>query len=156
MVEQSAKTVVDEGKAGFHGALLGFVVAFSITLAGGLLQSKNLQKQNILMKDQRISPSDHYHELLNQLRGKSTIIDSGTRLSDNFSQIFISGNQINVKSLEAKKITQQDVADTARTIAGDKDKQVDILLDLIKKMFEILHGIVEGQQKTLQTIAMRG
>ncbi|EKT60901.1 membrane protein [Providencia sneebia] len=156
MVEKNAQATIDEGKMALKGALLGFVISFGITAAGGLLQAKNLQQQKNLMNNQELSQGANYHELSNILRTKSGIIDSGTRLSDNFSQVAVAANQMQLKELEALKIMEQDVGETARSIAGDKEKQIETMLDLVKRMFEILRNLVEGQQRTLQVIATRG
>lgn len=73
-------------------------------------------------------------------------------MSDNAGQMVTSANQVNVKSEEANKMTQQSVADTARMIVGDKDKLIEQLKDYVKKMMESLREISESQLRTFQSV----
>lgn len=71
--------------------------------------------------------------ITNQTQKKSSIIETMTRLSDNAGQLVTSALNIEVKALEAQKMVLQDIGDTARAIASDKEKQIDTVLDLMKK-----------------------
>ncbi|EMF4671937.1 hypothetical protein L3033_001596 [Providencia stuartii] len=94
--------------------------------------------------------------ITNQTQKKSSIIETMTRLSDNAGQLVTSALNIEVKALEAQKMVLQDIGDTARAIASDKEKQIDTVLDLMKKVFDILKEIIEGQIRTFQAVATRG
>ncbi|ELZ5940461.1 hypothetical protein U0L13_002702 [Providencia stuartii] len=95
-------------------------------------------------------------KITNQTQKKSSIIESVTRLSDNAGQLVTSAVQMDVKALEAQKMVLQDIGDTARSIANDKEKQIDTVLDLMKKVFDILKDVIEGQIRTFQAVATRG
>lgn len=95
-------------------------------------------------------------KITHQTQKKSSIIESVTRLSDNAGQLVTSAIQMDVKALEAQKMVLQDIGDTARSIASDKEKQIDTVLDLMKKVFDILKEVIEGQIRTFQAVATRG
>lgn len=95
-------------------------------------------------------------KITNQTQKKSSIIESITRLSDNAGQLVTSAVNMEVKALEAQKMILQDIGDTARSIASDKEKQIDTVLDLMKKVFDILKEVIEGQLRTFQAVATRG
>lgn len=89
-------------------------------------------------------------------RKKSVIIETYGRLSDNLGQVVTAGLNQETKILEAHKIILQDIGDTARSIASDKEKQIDTVMDLMRKVFDILKDIIEGQIRTFQAVATRG
>ncbi|MEQ4676077.1 type III secretion target, IpaC/SipC family protein [Providencia vermicola] len=93
-----------------------------------------------------------HDQVMNSERTKSSIAEQGARLADNAGQMATSANQINVKEEEANKMQQQSVADIARSVSGDKDKQVDKDKDLVKQMNEHLREIREGQLRTFQSV----
>lgn len=96
------------------------------------------------------------NRISNETRQKSAIIETFGRLSDNLGQVASAALNQEVKVLEAHKIILQDIGDTARAIASDKEKQVDTVLDLMKKVFDVLKDIIEGQIRTFQAVATRG
>ncbi|EMJ7521759.1 type III secretion target, IpaC/SipC family protein [Providencia rettgeri] len=102
----------------------------------------------------RLSQSEYqkHDQIMNNERTKSSIAEQGARLSDNAGQMATSANQINVKEEEANKMQQQSVADIARSISADKDKQIDKDKDLVKQMHEHLREIHEGQLRTFQCV----
>lgn len=93
-----------------------------------------------------------HDQVMNRERTKSSIAEQGSRLSDNAGQMATSANQVNVKEEEANKMQQQSVADIARTVSSDKDKQIDKDKDLVKQMHEHLRDIRESQLRTMQSI----
>lgn len=93
-----------------------------------------------------------HDQVMNSERTKSSIAEQGARLADNAGQMATSANQINVKEEEANKMQQQSTADIARTISGEKDKQIDKDKDLVKQMNEHLREIREGQLRTFQSV----
>ncbi|MGG4609577.1 type III secretion target, IpaC/SipC family protein [Providencia sp. Me31A] len=93
-----------------------------------------------------------HDQIMNNERTKSSIAEQGARLADNAGQMATSANQINVKEEEANKMQQQSAADIARTVSGDKDKQIDKDKDLVKQMHEHLREIREGQLRTFQSV----
>ncbi|HEQ1859348.1 TPA: type III secretion target, IpaC/SipC family protein [Providencia alcalifaciens] len=99
-----------------------------------------------------LAERDEHERIMNKTRVKMGIADQGSRLSDNAGQMATSANQVNVKAEEANKMTQQSVADVARTVSGDKDKQLEKSGDLVKQMNEHLREIREGQLRTFQTV----
>ncbi|HHR6130480.1 TPA: type III secretion target, IpaC/SipC family protein [Providencia alcalifaciens] len=99
-----------------------------------------------------LAERDEHERIMNKTRMKMGIAEQGGRLSDNAGQMATSANQVNVKAEEANKMTQQSVADVARTVSADKDKQVDKSLDLVKQMHEHLREIREGQLRTFQSV----
>lgn len=99
-----------------------------------------------------LAERDEHERIMNKTRVKMGIAEQGGRLSENAGQMVTSGNQVNVKGEEANKMTQQSVADVARTVSTDKDKQVDKSQDLVKQMNEHLREIREGQLRTFQSV----
>lgn len=93
-----------------------------------------------------------HEQVMNRERTKSSIAEQGSRLSDNAGQMATSANQVNVKEEEANKMQQQSVADIARTVSSDKDKQIDKDKDLVKQMHEHLRDIRESQLRTMQSV----
>lgn len=93
-----------------------------------------------------------HDQVMNRERTKSSIAEQGSRLSDNAGQMATSANQVNVKEEEANKMQQQSVADIARTVSSDKDKQIDKDKDLVKQMHEHLRDIRESQLRTMQSM----
>lgn len=99
-----------------------------------------------------LAERDEHERIMNKTRVKMGVADQGSRLSDNAGQMATSANQVNVKAEEANKMTQQSIADVARTVSGDKDKQLEKSNDLVKQMNEHLREIREGQLRTFQTV----
>ncbi|WP_272521890.1 IpaC/SipC family type III secretion system effector [Providencia sp. PROV202] len=99
-----------------------------------------------------LAERDEHERVMNKTRTQIGIAEQGSRMSDNAGQMVTSANQVNVKSEEANKMTQQSVADMARTVSADKDKQVDKSLDLVKQMIEYLREIRESQLRTFQSM----
>lgn len=99
-----------------------------------------------------LSERDEHERIMNKTRTKMGIAEQGGRLSDNAGQMATSANQVNVKAEEANKMTQQSVADVARSVSADKDKQIDKSMDLVKQMNEHLREIREGQLRTFQSV----
>lgn len=207
MVQSAADTTIQEGKAAFQAALVGFAVSMAMTTVSALGQAKQLHTQTKAINthgvaknnfntdaqksmelsrssmvktgnksiDQqnalagarhqdasnrsRLEADKHDMQLnrvSNETRQKSAIIETYGRLSDNLGQVVSAGLNQEVKVLEAHKIILQDIGDTARSIATDKEKQIDTVLDLMKKVFDILKEIIEGQIRTFQAVATRG
>ncbi|HHR6018956.1 TPA: type III secretion target, IpaC/SipC family protein [Providencia alcalifaciens] len=99
-----------------------------------------------------LAERDEHERIMNKTRTQIGIAEQGSRMSDNAGQMVTSANQVNVKSEEANKMTQQSVADTARMIVGDKDKLIDQLKDYVKQMMESLREIRESQLRTFQSV----
>lgn len=99
-----------------------------------------------------LAERDEHERIMNKTRVHIGIADQGSRLSDNAGQLATTSNQVNVKAEEANKMTQQSVADAARSVSSDKDKQLDKSNDLVKQMNEHLREIREGQLRTFQTV----
>lgn len=99
-----------------------------------------------------LAERDEHERIMNKTRTQIGIAEQGSRMSDNAGQMVTSANQVNVKSEEANKMTQQSVADMARSISSDKDKQVDKSSDLVKQMNEHLREIRESQLRTFQSV----
>ncbi|MFY3769307.1 hypothetical protein AHYW_000185 [Providencia manganoxydans] len=207
MVQSAADTTIQEGKAAFQAALVGFAVSMAMTTVGALAQAKQLHTQTKAINthgvaknnfstdaqksmelsrssmvktgnksiDQqnalagarhqdasnrsRLEADKHQTQLdrvTNETQKKSVIIETYGRLSDNLGQVVTAGLNQETKILEAHKIILQDIGDTARSIANDKEKQIDTVLDLMKKVFDILKDIIEGQIRTFQAVATRG
>lgn len=121
------------------------------------ISQKNLAKQRTAEAAQRTqklgqAELQKHDQVMNRERTKSSIAEQGSRLSDNAGQMATSANQVNVKEEEANKMQQQSVADIARTVSSDKDKQVDKDKDLVKQMHEHLRDIRESQLRTMQTM----
>lgn len=118
---------------------------------------KSLVKQRAAESAQRtnklgLAEGQEHERIMNKTRTQSSIAEQGSRLSDNAGQMATSANQINVKEEEANKMQQQSVADIARTVSSDKDKQIDKDKDLVKQMNEHLREIREGQLRTFQSV----
>lgn len=99
-----------------------------------------------------LAERDEHERIMNKTRTQIGIAEQGSRMSDNAGQMATSANQVNVKSEEANKMTQQSVADMARTVSSDKDKQVDKNSELVKQMLEHLREICESQLRTVQSM----
>ncbi|SPY76089.1 IpaC/SipC family type III secretion system effector [Providencia rustigianii] len=99
-----------------------------------------------------LAERDEHERIMNKTRVHMGVAEQGSRLSDNAGQMATSANQVNVKSEEANKMTQQSVADMARSVSADKDKQVDKNSDLVKEMRKSVNEIKEEQQRTFQSI----
>lgn len=207
MVQSAADTTIQEGKAAFQAALVGFAVSMAMTTVGALAQTKQLHTQTKAINthgvaknnfstdaqksmelsrssmvktgnksiDQqnalagarhqdasnrsRLEADKHQTQLdrvTNETQKKSVIIETYGRLSDNLGQVVTAGLNQETKILEAHKIILQDIGDTARSIASDKEKQIDTVMDLMRKVFDILKDIIEGQIRTFQAVATRG
>nr|ELR5040440.1 hypothetical protein [Providencia stuartii]ELR5083476.1 hypothetical protein [Providencia stuartii] len=207
MIQSAADTTIQEGKATFQAALMGFVVSMAMTTVSALGQAKQLHTQTKAINthgtaknnfntdaqksvelsrssmvktgnksiDQqnalagarhqdaanrsRLEADKHdmkLNQVTNETRQKSVIIETYGRLSDNLGQVVSAALNQEVKVLEAHKIILQDIGDTARAIASDKEKQIDTVLDLMKKVFDILKEVIEGQIRTFQAVATRG
>ena len=207
MVQSAADTTIQEGKAAFQAALVGFAVSMAMTTVSALGQmkqlhtqtkainthgvaknnfntdaqksmelsrssmvktgNKSIDQQNALAGARhqdaatrsRLEADKHQTQLeriTNETQKKSATIETFSRLSDNLGQVVTAGLNQETKILEAHKIILQDIGDTARSIASDKEKQIDTVLDLMKKVFEILKEIIEGQIRTFQAVATRG
>lgn len=207
MVQSAADTTIQEGKAAFHAAVVGFAVSMAMTTVSALGQAKQLhtqtkainthgvaknnfkadaQKSTELSRSSKVETGNRSIDQQNKLAGKrhkdaanrseleadkhdmqlnritnetqrkSAMIETFGRLSDNLGQVVTAGLNQETKILEAHKIILQDIGDTARSIANDKEKQIDTVLDLMKKVFDILKDIIEGQIRTFQAVATRG
>lgn len=207
MVQNAAETTIQEGKAAFQAALMGFVVSIAMTTVSALGQAKQLHTQTKAINthgtaknnfntdaqksmelsrssmvktgnksvDQQNSLAGARHQdaanrsrleadkhdmelnrITNETRQKTTIIETFGRLSDNLGQVVSAAVNQEVKVLEAYKIILQDIGETARAIANDKDKQSDTSLELMKKFLDILKEMIEAQIRTFQTVATRG
>ena len=99
-----------------------------------------------------LAERDEHERIMNKTRTQIGIAEQGSRMSDNAGQMVTSANQVNVKSEEANKMTQQSVADTARMIVGDKDKLIDQLKDYVKQMMESLRETADSQLRTFQNV----
>ncbi len=99
-----------------------------------------------------LAERDEHERIMNKTRIQQGVAEQGGRLSDNAGQMVTSANQVNVKAEEANKMTQQSVADVARSVSADKDKQIDKSQDLVKQMNEHLREIREGQLRTFQSV----
>ncbi len=99
-----------------------------------------------------LAESQEHERIMNKTRVKMGVAEQGGRLSDNAGQMATAANQVNVKAEEANKMTQQSVADVARSVSADKDKQVDKGLDTVKQMLEQLREIRESQLRTFQSV----
>ncbi|MEY0976591.1 hypothetical protein AB7196_11635 [Providencia rettgeri] len=89
---------------------------------------------------------------MNKTRVQMGVAEQASRMSDNAGQLATASNQVNVKSAEADKMIEQSVADTARSVYSDKDKQIDKSQDLAKQMQEHLREIREGSLRTMQSM----
>ncbi|WP_283126526.1 hypothetical protein [Providencia stuartii] len=203
MVQSAADTTIQEGKAAFHAALVGFAVSMAMTTVGALAQAKQLHtqtkainthgvaknnfntdaqksvelsrssmvktdnksvgQQNSLAgarhqdaaNSSRLEADKHdmqLNKITNETRQKSAIIETFGRLSDNLAQVVTTGLNQETKILEAHKIISQDIGDTARSIANDKEKQIDTALDLIKKGLDGIADIIGDKNRTLQAV----
>ncbi|HDN2512161.1 TPA: type III secretion target, IpaC/SipC family protein [Providencia rettgeri] len=103
-------------------------------------------------KDLGLSEHEQHEKIMNKSRVQMGMAEQASRLSDNAGQLATSGNQVNVKAEEANKSIAQSVADIARTISADKDKQVDKSQDLVKQMQEHLREIRESTLRSFQSV----
>lgn len=127
-----------------------------------MVDSPNMAQQNLAnqrtteaaQRTNKLGQAEYqkHDQVMNRERTKSGIAEQGSRLSDNAGQMATSANQINVKEEEASKMRQQSVADIARTVSSDKDKQIDKDKDLVKQMHEHLRDIRESQLRTMQSM----
>ncbi|HHE6470578.1 TPA: type III secretion target, IpaC/SipC family protein [Providencia rettgeri] len=118
---------------------------------------KNIAQQRIdeaasRTKSLGLSEHEKHDQVMNKSRVQMGIADQASRMSDNAGQLATSSNQVNVKSAEADKTIEQSTADIARTVSGDKDKQIDKSQDLVKQMQEHLREIREGNLRTMQSM----
>lgn len=121
------------------------------------LSQKNLSNQRIeeagkRTRDLGASQHEKHDQIMNKTRVQMGVAEQASRMSDNAGQLATASNQVNVKSAEADKMIEQSVADTARSVYSDKDKQIDKSQDLAKQMQEHLREIREGSLRTMQSM----
>ncbi|HBC7431067.1 TPA: type III secretion target, IpaC/SipC family protein [Providencia rettgeri] len=130
----------------------------TVTLSNQASQSqKNLSSQRVeeagrRTRDLGVSQHEKHEQVMNKTRVQMGVADQVSRMSDNAGQLATTSNQVNVKSAEADKMIEQSVADTARSIYADKDKQIDKSQDLMKQIQEHLREIREGILRTVQSV----
>ncbi|HBO23410.1 MAG TPA: type III secretion target, IpaC/SipC family protein [Providencia sp.] len=130
----------------------------TVTLSNQATQNqKNLASQRIdeagkRTKDLGMSQHEKHDQVMNKSRVQMAVAEQASRMSDNAGQLATASNQVNVKSAEADKIIEQSVADIARSVSGDKDKQIDKSQDLAKQMQEHLREIRENGLRTMQSL----
>ncbi|QKG43210.1 hypothetical protein [Providencia rettgeri] len=130
----------------------------TVTLGNQASQSqKNLSNQRIeeaskRTRDLGASQHEKHDQIMNKTRVQMGVAEQASRMSDNAGQLATASNQVNVKSAEADKMIEQSVADTARSVYSDKDKQIDKSQDLAKQMQEHLREIREGSLRTMQSM----
>ncbi|MEQ5286521.1 MULTISPECIES: type III secretion target, IpaC/SipC family protein [Providencia] len=130
----------------------------TVTLSNQATQSqKNLASQRIeeaskRTKDLGLSQHEKHEQVMNKSRVQMGVAELASRMSDNAGQLATASNQVNVKSAEADKMIEQSVADTARSVYSDKDKQIDKSQDIAKQMQEHLREIREGSLRTMQSM----
>ncbi|MBV2188760.1 type III secretion target, IpaC/SipC family protein [Providencia rettgeri] len=130
----------------------------TVTLSGQASQSqKNLASQRVeeasrRTRDLGVSQHEKHEQIMNKSRVQMGVAEQASRMSDNAGQLATASNQVNVKSAEADKMIEQSVADTARSVYADKDKQVDKSQELAKQMQEHLREIRESGLRTVQSM----
>ncbi|EMT6576388.1 type III secretion target, IpaC/SipC family protein [Providencia rettgeri] len=130
----------------------------TVTLSSQATQNqKNLASQRIeeaskRTRDLGVSQHEKHDQVMNKSRVQMGVAEQASRMSDNAGQLATTSNQVNVKSAEADKMMEQSVADIARSVSADKDKQIDKSQDLAKQMQEYLREIREGSLRTMQSL----
>lgn len=130
----------------------------TVTLSNQASQNqKNLASQRVeeagrRTRDLGVSQHEKHEQVMNKSRVQMGVAEQASRMSDNAGQLATSSNQVNVKAAEADKMVEQSVADVARSISSDKDKQIDKSQDLVKQMQEHLREIREGTLRTMQSM----
>ncbi|MEW2739170.1 type III secretion target, IpaC/SipC family protein [Providencia sp. PROV130] len=130
----------------------------TVTLSNQATQNqKNLASQRIEEASKRtrylgVSQHEKHDQVMNKSRVQMGVAEQASRMSDNAGQLATTSNQVNVKSAEADKMMEQSVADIARSVSADKDKQIDKSQDLAKQMQEYLREIREGSLRTMQSL----
>ncbi|QPE17737.1 type III secretion target, IpaC/SipC family protein [Providencia rettgeri] len=130
----------------------------TVTLSHQATQNqKNLASQRVKeaserTKDLGLSQHEKHEQVMNKSRVQMGVAELASRMSDNAGQLATASNQVNVKSAEADKMIEQSVADTARSVYSDKDKQIDKSQDIAKQMQEHLREIREGSLRTMQSM----
>ncbi|HIE4544240.1 TPA: hypothetical protein ACXNIS_002422 [Providencia rettgeri] len=99
-----------------------------------------------------MSQHEKHDQIMNKSRVQMGVAEQASRMSDNAGQLATTSNQVNVKSAEADKMMEQSVADIARSVSADKDKQIDKSQDLVKQMLEYLREIREVSFKAMQSL----
>ncbi|HHL2560644.1 TPA: IpaC/SipC family type III secretion system effector [Yersinia enterocolitica] len=90
---------------------------------------------------------------LNTAKG---ITDQGTRMSDNLGQMASAANTQEVHVAQKDKMMNTAASDTTRSVANDKDKQIDKLLQDMKEILGILNGLISDTANTNRNVVMRG
>ncbi|WP_272691610.1 MULTISPECIES: type III secretion target, IpaC/SipC family protein [Providencia] len=130
----------------------------TVTLNNQATQNqKNIVNQRVdeaskRTKDLGLSQHEKHEQIMNKTRVQMGVSEQFSRMSDNAGQLATTSNQVNVKSAEAEKMIEQSIADVARTISSDKDKQVENSLNTAKEMQQSLRTIMDNALKTRQVM----
>ncbi|MEY0821153.1 type III secretion target, IpaC/SipC family protein [Providencia rettgeri] len=116
------------------------------------LASQRVEEAGIRTRDLGMSQHEKHDQIMNKSRVQMGVAEQASRMSDNAGQLATTSNQVNVKSAEADKMMEQSVADIARSVSADKDKQIDKSQDLVKQMLEYLREILEVSLKAMQSL----
>lgn len=116
------------------------------------LASQRVEEAGIRTRDLGMSQHEKHDQIMNKSRVQMGVAEQASRMSDNAGQLATTSNQVNVKSAEADKMMEQSVADIARSVSADKDKQIDKSQDLVKQMLEYLREIREVSFKAMQSL----
>ncbi|AVX39871.1 MULTISPECIES: IpaC/SipC family type III secretion system effector [Yersinia] len=93
-----------------------------------------------------------YDRKTNKYRTQGSIAEQMSRMSDNAGQLANNSNLSAVKESEADKMIQNSTAEVARSIASDKEKQIDRSQEAIKEMRQHMSNMRDSTIRTNQSL----
>lgn len=93
-----------------------------------------------------------YDQKTNKYRTQSSIAEQMSRMSDNAGQLANNSNLSAVKETEADKMIQNSTAEVARSIASDKEKQIERSQEAVKEMRQHISAMRDATVRTNQTL----
>lgn len=93
-----------------------------------------------------------YDQQTAKYRTLSGVTEQMTRMSDNAGQLANASNMTQVKEAEADKMMQNSVADVARGIANDKEKQIEKSSEAVKEIRGHVSSLHESTVRAIQSI----
>ncbi|MFI0489786.1 MAG: IpaC/SipC family type III secretion system effector [Yersinia sp. (in: enterobacteria)] len=93
-----------------------------------------------------------YDQQTAKYRTLSGVTEQMTRMSDNAGQLANASNMTQVKEAEADKMMQNSLADVARGIANDKEKQIEKSSEAVKEIRGHVSSLHESTVRAIQSI----
>lgn len=114
--------------------------------------SKAEQAQFKQQQQQRVNEAQNdadlhnqkYEQQTNKYRTMGSVTEQMTRMSDNAGQLVNASNMVEVKQAEADKMIQNSVAEVARGIASDKERQIDKSTENVKEIRQHISAMRDG------------